>query len=81
MKITVHEVKMENYQHLSDEVLLQRSREITRKLTYLLGLSWDLDGQERQNVEVEMERLNLEDMKIHAVLSARENRPDTEHRY
>jgi K+/H+ antiporter YhaU regulatory subunit KhtT len=81
MKFRIHEVKLEDYQHLSDEVLLQRSREIARKLTKLLGLMWELEGSEREKVETEMDRLYIEDMKIHAVLSARENRPNNEHRY
>jgi hypothetical protein len=81
MKWRIHEVKLENYQHLSDEVFLQRSREIARKLTKLLGVMWELEGLERKRVETEMDLLDIEDMKIHAVLSARENRPDIEHRY
>jgi hypothetical protein len=81
MKMRIHEVKLEDYQHLSDEVLLQRSREIARTLTKLLGLKWELEGSEREKVETEMNSLDIEDMKIHAVLSARENHQDTEHRY
>jgi hypothetical protein len=81
MKWRIHEVKLEDYQHLSDEVLLQRSREIARKLTELLGMKWELESLEREKIETEMDHLDIEDMKIHAVLSARENRPDTEHRY
>ncbi|ANC77455.1 hypothetical protein ABE65_011860 [Fictibacillus phosphorivorans] len=81
MKWRIHEVKIEDYQHLSDEVLLQRSREIARKLTELLGLKWELEGLEREKVEKEMDQLDIEDMKIHAVLSAREDHLDTEHQY
>ncbi|MGA4722178.1 hypothetical protein [Fictibacillus nanhaiensis] len=81
MKLRIHEVKLEDYQHLNDEILLQRSKEIARKLTKLLGLMWELEGSEREKIETEMDRLDIEDMKIHAVLSARENRPDNEHRY
>ncbi|MGD6964409.1 hypothetical protein ACQCVB_19585 [Fictibacillus phosphorivorans] len=81
MKWRIHEVKLEDYQDLSEEVLLQRSKEITHKLTKLLGLKWELEGLEREKVENKMDQLDIEDMKIHAVLSARENRPDTEHRY
>jgi hypothetical protein len=42
---------------------------------------WELEGLEREKVEQEMNLLELEDLKIHAVLSARENRPDNGHRY
>jgi hypothetical protein len=81
MKMRIHEVKLEDYQHQSDEALLQRSIGIARKLTQLLGLKWELEGLERQKLETEMDDLDIEDMKIQTVLSAREDRPDTEHRY
>jgi hypothetical protein len=81
MKLRMHEVKLEDYQHLSDEVLLQSSRDIARKLTKFLGLMWELEGSERKKAETQMDILEIEDMKINAILSARENQPDTEHRY
>ncbi|MED1865880.1 hypothetical protein P4V41_20740 [Fictibacillus nanhaiensis] len=81
MKNRVHEVRLEDYQHLSDTELLQRSKNIQVQLTQLLGLMWELEGKERDKIEQEMDELDIEDMKIHAILSAREDRPNTEHRY
>jgi hypothetical protein len=81
MEVRVHVVRYEDYNHFTTEVILEKSHKISREIERLRGIKWDLEGAERTFIEKQMDDLNTEDMKLMAVLSAREEKPELDSRY
>jgi len=74
METRVHLVELNDYKDRTDEMLLARLKEIRIEGETLLGQYWDAEGNEekQKNIDCKMNKIEIEKMKINAVLDARD---------